>query len=161
MTTRWITADEAKALLDAATPGPWDDERIGRGGDGRACSHEHQICNREGVAVAIVTHDGSPGARANDRMIAATPDLAASIIMQQKRYDEAIETLAETARDVVKMRDQRDAQRAAIRKFLGVIDRLAVRDDASHAARAEYTEALEGLRLAAGARDVEPVEGGR
>lgn len=82
MTPRIITADEASALLDAATPGPWNDERIGADGDGSACSHEHQLCNADGIAIAIITHDGAPGARANDRLLAAAPDLAATVVAQ-------------------------------------------------------------------------------
>lgn len=86
MTPRIITADEAKTLLDAATPGPWNDERIGADGDGSPCSHEHQLCNADGIAVAIITHDGAPGARANDRLLAAAPDLAATVVAQATEY---------------------------------------------------------------------------
>ena len=82
MTPRIITVDEAREMLDAATPGPWNDERIGADGDGSACSHEHQLCNADGIAVAIITHDGAPSARANDRLLAAAPDLAATVIAQ-------------------------------------------------------------------------------
>lgn len=44
---------------------PWNDVRVGRQGNGTARSHEEQICNAQGEAVFIITHDGSAKARAN------------------------------------------------------------------------------------------------
>lgn len=84
---RTITADEARRLLEGTTPGPWNDVRIGSEGDGSACSHEHQLCNVDGIAVAIITHDGATGALANDRLIGAAPDLAATVIAQAEELE--------------------------------------------------------------------------
>ncbi len=64
-----IACSVAAAHDAKATPGPWNDIRVGRQGTGEARSHEEQICNADGVGVAIVTHDGSPEAHANVHMM--------------------------------------------------------------------------------------------
>lgn len=48
-----------------ATPRPWNDLRVGHEGDGAERSYEAQLCNAEGEAVVLVTHDGSAEGRAN------------------------------------------------------------------------------------------------
>lgn len=63
--------DELRALLAAATPGPWDDVRIGRIGDGTPRSEECQVCNANGEAAFIVTHDGNLDGRANVELACA------------------------------------------------------------------------------------------
>lgn len=63
-----MSALDIKTIRDraeAATPGPWNDVRIGRVGNGSGASHEEQIVNADGVGVVIQTHDGSDQAMAN------------------------------------------------------------------------------------------------
>ena len=63
--------------LAAITKGPWSDVRVGKRGDGGPRSHEEQICNADGVAVVILTHDGSVEGIANADFIQADhPDVA-------------------------------------------------------------------------------------
>lgn len=76
----FTTADIARALLDGTTSGKWNDLRVGRQGDGSARSHEVQVCNGDGVAVVILTHDGSPEAAANTRLMTHAPQLAREVI---------------------------------------------------------------------------------
>ena len=56
---------EIEARAEKATPGPWSDLRIGSLGNGSARSAEEQLCNSKGVAVVILTHDGSVEAMDN------------------------------------------------------------------------------------------------
>jgi len=78
------TAREAQERADKATPGPWDNVRVGMTGDGSPLSFEAQVCNAEGVGAFIVTHDGSEEGLDNTAFVAAArtdvPDLAAIVL---------------------------------------------------------------------------------
>jgi hypothetical protein len=60
--------------MSAHTPGPWH-RRVGRLGNGAAASQHEQICNAEGIAVAMLEHDGNADGEANVTLMAAAPDL--------------------------------------------------------------------------------------
>lgn len=77
-------------LLAAATPGPWNDARVGQEGDGSPRSHEEQLCNGEGRAVFIVTHDGSEEARANFLLAAMAPELAHELDQAERMLAEIV-----------------------------------------------------------------------
>ena len=79
---------EIERLAREATPGPWNDVRIGMVGDGSARSHEEQLCNADGVAVAIMTHDGSEQAVQNTMFIARARTLLPRLVAD---YRAAIE----------------------------------------------------------------------
>lgn len=169
MSARFIDAAAAKALLDGTTPGPWtyappDNE------DPAWITQDGDPCEDIAWFESVADADG--------RLCAAAPDLAASVITLEERVaglvveverlrHERTEARAEVGRltddvdhlntvyaassaHVEEMVEALAASRAAIEKFLGVLNRLATSDDTGHAARAEYTEALEELRLAGG-----------
>ena len=95
MTPRIITADEAKALLNGTSPGPWYDAGYrDRRLDGPHIRDDAEDC------VAVVTIDNPQ--RDNDRhLLAAAPDLAATIVAQAAEIDA--------------LKSQRDAQAVGLR----------------------------------------------
>jgi len=77
-----ISADEAKALLDAATPGPWH-TMMGWGG-------VRLGIEADGSSVVVYgTDDDDAGVELDEdaRLIAAAPDLAATVIELSERID--------------------------------------------------------------------------
>ncbi|TXH56528.1 MAG: hypothetical protein E6Q97_06240 [Desulfurellales bacterium] len=83
--------EEIKARIDETTPGPWNGLRVGRVGNGSARSYEAQICNEEGIAVVIVTHDGSAEALANvDFMMKSRFDIVALYRMVEELETENV-----------------------------------------------------------------------
>lgn len=89
-----ISADEAEALLDAATPGPWDPcQNISEVGQTLGWTVDQRSSGRDlweptnDVTMSYASYH-------NARLIAAAPDLAATVIELQARIDKAVELLA-------------------------------------------------------------------
>lgn len=140
MEQRIIAPDVAQGLLDGTTPGPWNDTRVKWSGNGSARSHEHQLCNAQGVGVAIVTHDGSAEALANDRLHAAAPDLARSVIAQHAEFDritdQAAAKIGESEADLSTARGEIARLRAEVARL------TRERDDALSCETGQHAENL-------------------
>lgn len=68
MTNEDIAGIEARA--NAASPGPWDERRIGRLGNGDGESQHEQLCTPDDIGVIMLEHDGSDEGNANAEFIA-------------------------------------------------------------------------------------------
>ncbi len=95
MTTPEELLAEAERLDREATPGPWDDVRVGRMGNGSPRSHEEQICNADGVGALIVTHDGSNQGHANATFAARARELLPALARRVRERDAAIRDAVE------------------------------------------------------------------
>lgn len=73
------TLAEWRWLRNEVTLGPWSDLRVGRDNGHGPRAYEAQLCNASGVAVFIVTHDGSAEGRANVALARAAPALLAEV----------------------------------------------------------------------------------
>jgi uncharacterized ferritin-like protein (DUF455 family) len=72
---------------------------VGRVGDGSPRSYEAQICNAAGVAVAIVTHDGSREALANVALMMGARTDVPALVARVRELEAALAT-AERERDL-------------------------------------------------------------
>ena len=77
-----ITPDQARELLDGATPGPWELRDTDALMNGRAF-HLRQS-GKPGIRVSATTY----GNNDDPELIAAAPDLAQTVIDQGKRIEE-------------------------------------------------------------------------
>ena len=133
MSTR-ITAEEAKKLLDGTTPGPW------RARKGRNALGEVRIVesSRVDIDVACVIDVRAPQDGADSRLIAAAPDLAATVIAQAAEVEQLTRELTEA--------------RATITGVRAIVDGLCHGEecpgdddaDACHCGLAEMQSALDG-----------------
>lgn len=93
--------------IERATPGPWNDIRVGSFGDGRTSrSAEAQVCNAHGVAVFIVTHDGSEEAWANVRLARMAPTLRDEVVALEHARFAAIQRVIDLEQEVAMLREQ-------------------------------------------------------
>jgi len=88
--------DAIEARAAAATPGPWDDLRVGWSGDpGVPRSYEAQLCNRDGTAVVILTHDGSTEAHANAAFVAHSRSDVPSLVAHVRRLEALLDRIGD------------------------------------------------------------------
>lgn len=118
--SRTVTADEARVLLEGTTPGPW-----------HAGGAYVRVSDEEPLIARVLDDDGSDQGKAqaprNARLIAAAPDLAATVIAQAEEIERLRRALTpdylearicdELAAEVTHLRDRRGAA-------LDEIDRL-------------------------------------
>ena len=81
--SRLVSAEEARKLLDGATPGPWGDA-----GFGAVCPN----ADEKEVAVTMMPWEGDTDEEgdclaANIRLVAAAPDLAATVVALSEERD--------------------------------------------------------------------------
>ena len=157
-----ITPDEAHRLLDGTTPGPWSDVRVGRMGDGSACSHEEQWCNTDGEAVAIFTNDGSLGGQADARLARAAPDLARTVIAQREEIERLRAEAARLTRELNALpSDLAEAKRVGGEAFVAIADSCGCQEwqhlsdivSAAHAMRVSHDNWHRDCVAAVTARD--------
>lgn len=106
-TNHIITADEARALLEAATPGPWEWSVWAGRHRARLCTEE-QFASGEGWLLQLDT-DRVHGGTAE--LIAAAPDLAATVVALHAEVERA--AAAERARIVAWLKERSDTAYAA------------------------------------------------
>ena len=91
--TRVVSAEEARGLLEGATPGPMSADANGNGNGSIWCVRDDR-----GVRVALLGANDGPDAS----LLAAAPDLAATVIAlseERDRYRAALDAIARSHRD--------------------------------------------------------------
>ncbi len=107
MTLRFHTADEARALLDGATAGPWVDGHEFGFVFVRGESRAHVVARLDG-------EDIRETGGADLRLLASAPALARSIIALHERHEETLDAIVEAGRERARIEHERDALRVII-----------------------------------------------